>query len=278
MHLNKSAAKKFHFSTTSSEIIVKDCWWNNCVFQKAIAKNFAFQKITWKRKKMLWQNKYVFTQPIYTKIAHFKKNQLWKLWIFPILVNQTYSYATSCEGRCKFCWFLVKQTYIYVINRKKRREFSRFRQYSCVCTQSIAKKEKRDYLLSIYPKCILKILSINHFIILTNLSLLCYKMHLIFRRIYVLPKFLLPFFLVSHFLSHFFSWKVTFFTFFSPVSWWEPCILICWTINSLAFLHCRNRWQDLPAVNQNAVVNLSNTTLSEIQCSILKLNSNFTIS
>ena len=35
---------------------------------------------------------------------------------------------------------------------------------------------------------------------------------------------------------------------------------------------------DLPDVNQNAVVKLSNTTLSEMQCSVLKLNSNFAIS
>ena len=32
---------------------------------------------------------------------------------------------------------------------------------------------------------------------------------------------------------------------------------------------------DLPPVNQNVVVNLSNTTLSKLQCSVSNLNSNF---
>ena len=51
-------------------------------------------------------------------------------------------------------------------------------------------------------------------------------------------------------------------------------------INSLAFFTSERSIYstDLPTVSQNTVVNLSNTTHSEILCSVLKLISSFAIS
>ena len=60
----KISHEKFYFSTTSSEKSAKfeDFWQNNCLFTKAIVKNYAFQKIHWEKK--LCQIRCIFMQPI----------------------------------------------------------------------------------------------------------------------------------------------------------------------------------------------------------------------
>ena len=50
--LKKSTAKKFYFSTISSEKSAKfeNFQLNNCFFMKPFAKNCAFKKISWKKR------------------------------------------------------------------------------------------------------------------------------------------------------------------------------------------------------------------------------------
>ena len=127
----------------------------------------------------------VFTQPFVKKSVNFV-NFRWSKHIFP----------TNRGKRNEFCRISLISWDMYTTSRKKR------------------KKKKWGYLLSIYLNFILKILSVNYFIILTNLSLLCYEMHLLYQKnIYII--YILFFFQ----LVIFFFLKVIF---FDLVSWWEP--------------------------------------------------------